>query len=394
VTLLAFVGCTTTAKVNLPAPGNQSDAQLEFRGQDEESGGVLGAMAPKNIYKMVKAAAGQGPNQQVAERLFKEADATYREAVNMARGEARTDGFLDAAKTFAKAAERATEPGLKEDARFMAAEGYFFADHYDDASEAYDRLVKEFENTRYMDTVGNRRFALADYWVKHQKADPDWPVTPNFNKDDLPTFDKFGHAMRVLNNMRLEDPTGKLADDATMRAGVAAFEAGRFLQADELFTDLRRSFPSSEHQFLAHLMGLKCKLKIYQGPQYSLTPMDEAEHLIRQIRVQFPHEMKQHEEFIANAWRDVRKNKALHDWTVAKYYDRRKDYGAARHYYSRIAEEYSDTSLSEEARDRAGKIADKPSKPPQKLPWLTRLFPTPQRELPLVATKPLERLTR
>jgi outer membrane protein assembly factor BamD (BamD/ComL family) len=392
--LAVSAGCTSTAKVNLPAPGGPSNADVEIRGQDEEAGGILGRIAPKQLYDRAKKAVGQGPNQQLAQKLFQQADAEFRAACDQPRGERRAKAFLEAARDFHKAAERATELGLKEDARFMTAESYFFADNYYDASEAYDRLIKEFDNTRYMDTVCSRRFAIGDYWIKHQRADPTLPVTPNLTKDDLPTFDKFGHGIRVLDKIRLEDPTGKLADDATMREAVAQFEAGRFLRADELFADVRRSFPSSEHQFMAHLMGLKCKLEIYQGPEYSLTPMDEAEQLIRQMRIQFPNEIKQHEEFLTNAWREVRKNKAMHDWTMAKYYDRRKDFGAARHYYEQIARDYSDTSLSEEARNRASKLAGKPVKPAQRLPWLTKLFPTPEGEKPLVATRPLPNATR
>ena len=99
-------------------------------------------------------------------------------------------------------------------------------------------------------------------------------------------------------------------------------------------------------------------------------------------------------EFLETAWRETRKNKALHDWAVAAYYDRRKDFGAARYYYERIAKNYSDTSLSKDATDRIAEISDRPDKPKQKLPWLAKLFPTPEREKPLVATNPLDKLRR
>ena len=127
-------------------------------------------------------------------------------------------------------------------------------------------LVKKYPNSRYMDTVDKRRFAMGRYWIEHQEVNPDWPVTPNLLGKDRPLFDKFGHGVRVLDKIRFDDPTGKLADDATMAAAVAQFKAGNYARADELFTDLRRSFPNSEHQFQAHVLSLKCKMKIYQGP--------------------------------------------------------------------------------------------------------------------------------
>ena len=154
-------------------------------------------------------------------------------------------------------------------------------------------------------------------------------------------------------------------------------------------TDLRRSFPNSEHQFQAHVLSLKCKLQIYQGPDYSLKPMDDAEEILKQIHRQFPQEAAQEREYLANTWKEIRMNKALHDWSMAKYYDRRNEYAAARDYYQRIRDQYSDTSLAGEAAERLEQIADEPVKPDDPVPWLTRMFPTPDREKPLVAPQPV-----
>ena len=87
-------------------------------------------------------------------------------------------------------------------------------------------------------------------------------------------------------------------------------------------------------------------------------------------------------------------NKAMHDWEMAHYYDNRKQYAAARQYYERVRENYGDTSLAGDAAERIEEIADKAPKPDQPLPWLSRMFPTPEREKPLVARNPLESLRR
>jgi outer membrane protein assembly factor BamD (BamD/ComL family) len=112
----------------------------------------------------------------------------------------------------------------------------------------------------------------------------------NFFDKRRPMRDTFGHAVRVFDRIRIDDPTGRLADDATLAAGNAYFTAGRYLEADNFYTDLRKTFPSSEHQFRAHLLGVQAKLRSYQGSDYSGIPLDEAEKLIKQIRRQFPHE--------------------------------------------------------------------------------------------------------
>jgi hypothetical protein len=66
------------------------------------------------------------------------------------------------------------------------------------------------------------------------------------------------------------------------------FQAGKYLRADEYYTDLRQAYPTSEHQFSAHFLGLKTKLMSYLGPNYSTNVLDDAEKLIKQMRRQFP----------------------------------------------------------------------------------------------------------
>ena len=45
-----------------------------------------------------------------------------------------------------------------------------------------------------------------------------------------------------------------------LAAANAYFAAADYFRADALYTDLRKAFPSSEHQFIAHFLGLKTKL--------------------------------------------------------------------------------------------------------------------------------------
>lgn len=384
-----LTGCSATERHLVPEAIADSPV---MRGQNDSSG-LLDRFNPSRVVDSVKRASGYGPDQTVAKQAFDEGEKIFVEATKL-EGKGRAKQFQAAGKKYAKAAARWPDSALEEDAMFMLAECHFFADEYPDASKVYAKLVKKYQNTRHMDTVNKRRFSLARYWVQHQEANPDWPITPNVTAKERPLFDKFGHGVRVLDNIRFDDPTGKLADDATMAAAVAFYKQGKYARADELFTDLRRSFPNSEHQFQAHLLSLKCKLEIYQGPEYSATPMDQAEEIVKQIHRQFPQESRQNREFLTEAWKKIRLNKAMHDWEMAKYYDHKKEYAAARQYYEQVRKNFSDTSLANDAAERIEKIADKAPKPDKPLPWLTNMFPTPEREKPLVARNPLDSLRR
>jgi outer membrane protein assembly factor BamD (BamD/ComL family) len=327
------------------------------------------------------------PDPEKARQRYREAELEFQAAVAARRKGAETESrqaFGQAARKYREAAKRWPDSSLEEDALFWAAEGQFFADHYPKATKGYQELVKKYGNTRYMDRVASRQFAVAEYWLDLEKRDSTWPVTPNLTDNRRPRFDTFGNALKLFDRIRFDDPAGKLSDDATMAAANANFLAGKYQRADTLYGDLRESFPSSQHQFNAHMLGLKCKLLIYEGPQYDGTVLVEAEELIKRMFRLFPNEAESQRQYLENAMGDVRLRKAQREWVMAQYYDRRKEYRAARYYYELVRRDYSDTNLAKEAQTRMDQIAKLPDVPPQRMAWLADLFPTTDEAKPLI----------
>ncbi|MCA9121949.1 MAG: outer membrane protein assembly factor BamD [Planctomycetaceae bacterium] len=334
--------------------------------------------APEKIGKTVRKLTGNGPNPQDAKLLFAQAQRAYNEAAQQKLQNANIDvrkKFASAAQLFESAAKTWPESELEQDSLHMAAESYFFADHYWDAETNYEKLLKSYPNSKYIDAVQPRRFAIAQYWLELHRKDPMAFYELNFFDEATPTRDGFGHAMRVFDRIRLDDPTGKLADDATLALGNAYFAAGKFMKADEYYADLRKTFPSSEHQFQAHFLGLKAKLEAYQGPDYSADAINEAEKLVDQIRKQFPVEAQQEREYLSRETARIRYLKAERDWLMAKRFDRRAEYGAAKHYLTALVAEYPETPFGERSRQRLREIGGEPDIPEQPLSWLVAMFP-------------------
>jgi len=69
-----------------------------------------------------------------------------------------------AAKEFAAAADRWPDSSLEEDAMFMRAESYFFADSYSKANDWYGELMKKYTNSRHLNTTVARQYDIARYW--------------------------------------------------------------------------------------------------------------------------------------------------------------------------------------------------------------------------------------
>ena len=380
-----------TAAESLGPPRSQNRPLA--RGQDTAPKSGLAKWSPTSVTDKLKQMSGLGPNEQRARERYRRAELDFQAAVTTRRqgDEDRSRASFDsAADKYWDAAKLWPDSTLEEDAYFWAAEAYFFADRYPKATKAYDALVKKHPNTRHMDKAASRQFALADYWLELDKEDAAWTIVPNLSDKRRPLFDTFGNALKVFDGIRFDDPTGKLSDDATMAAANACFQDGKYARADILYADLRDSFPDSDHQFNAHLLGLKCKVLTYEGADYDGTALDEAEDLAQRMFRLFPDEAAKHRAVLTKALADIRLQKAERQWIRAEYYDRRKEYGSARYYYEIVRREFHDTNLAGKARDRIAKIGDLPAEPPQRMAWLSNLFPVPEQTKPLIARDHLD----
>jgi outer membrane protein assembly factor BamD (BamD/ComL family) len=326
-----------------------------------------------NMRREFKKLMGRGPDRNIARQKYDEGAKLY-EAAGQLEGYARQQKFVEAAKLFVEAADRWPDTSLEQDALFMAGDAYFFADHYVEANRQYELLVKKHPNSRHLEVVEARRFIIAKYWLVANEKAPYYTLF-NLTDPERPWFDTRGNALRVYDRIRVDDPTGKLADDATMAHAIARFEKSEWEKADELFTDLVTAFPDSEHQFNAHYLGLKAKLNSYRGSDYEGSSLDEADKLIKQMRRMFPREANEERTFLDRSAAEIRYKKAERIWNSAAYYDYRGEAGAAKHYYAMVVREYDDTPFAKRAEQRIAALANQPDVPPQRLKWLVKLFP-------------------
>ena len=350
------------------------------------------------LTRTFKRVAGTEDKPDEARETFQLADTAFREASAKRNQEGplapKAQAFLDAAKQYEKAASLWSDSELEQDALFMAGECYFFADHYPLANTTYETLLKQYPETKHLDRVEARRFTISQYWIAFSDSQGQPFYAFNLTDQTRPLRDAFGHAVKIYDRIRFDDPTGRLADDATLAAGVAYLARDDFHQADQYFTDLRTHFASSEHQFHAHLYGIQAKLRTYEGPDYAAEPLIESEKLLKQIHKQFPQLCQREYESLSRAYGEVRFKLAERDWNAGQYYDLRKQFKSARLLYQKLLDDYPETTFSQQARERLTQIVDQPDSPPQRLPWLVKIFPEETTVRPLIATSPLENARR
>jgi outer membrane protein assembly factor BamD (BamD/ComL family) len=331
-------------------------------------------ISEKKIKRGVKAVFGRAPNEVVAKEAYAEGEALF--------GAKQYDA---AAKQFFVAYDRWPDSPLEEDALYMAAEANFFADRYQKSEDAYELLLKKYPNTTRLDKVINRRFAIGRYWELKYAANPHWPVTPNFTDKTRPWFDTAGHAIKVYERIRLDDPTGPLADDATMATANFYFVNHRYDDADYFYGLLRTEFPKSDFQYPAHLLGLQTKLLRYQGPDYDGKPLEEAKELAQQLLAQFPNELGADRERIVKMQAEINRGAATREFALAEYYHKGQYYGASKMHYENVARDYPGTELAQQAIAKVESVRGQPAVPEDNFEWLTSLFPESEKLGPSVA---------
>ncbi len=357
-------GPPPTIPPELPQPsGGVSVKDVKPAEPEKKKGFDWSDLAPENMYKNMKNAAGYGPDEKIARAAKQEGDALFHDKK-----------YKDAAAKFATAADRWPDSPLEEDAMFLKAESEFFSDQYPKAHDTYGGLLKKYANTRHLDTVCAREFALGRYWEQLDTAHPTWPVVPNVTDKSKPLFDTGGYAVQAYERIRQNDPTGPLADVSLMALGNLHFRHGHYEEAAYNYDLLRKEYPNSKFQMKAHLLGLQADMRKYQGTAYDETPLRDAGKVADQTLKQFGDKLGDERPRVEQAQGQILEEKANREFARAQYYDQHAYYGAARLYYKSVIDAYPNTEKAKEARTRLDQIRNEPDEPPNHFKWLTDMF--------------------
>ena len=195
-----------------------SDEFLDPLGARDGNRLLLDDLAPDQIATTWKTRFGGGisKDSEQATKYYDRGEALYAQGI--AQLDAASDAnlhqaiFTEAADQFRLAAAARPGSAVEEDALYFQGESYFFADRYVQSNRAFEKLINDYTGTKHSDLAENRRYAIALYWLQLSETDS------SISLDD-PKRPKTGlakEARRVLHQIRMDDPTGQLADDATM----------------------------------------------------------------------------------------------------------------------------------------------------------------------------------
>lgn len=350
----------------VPINASVDEQAIQLDRSQQEQGGLLPGLDPRKAATRFRENAGFGPDQEVAEGLFKEGLTEFQ-----------AGKYKSAAFTFESAATRWPGTDLAAKSLFNAGESHFHADNYKQSSESFIELLDKHPSTPKLDEAVERLWEIARYWEKTYFND-DWHAPFDYRPfaQTVPKTDTIGNAIRLYEAIRLNDPTGPRADDAIMATAGIYFTRKRFADADYHYTLLREEYPRSEHQFEAHLLGLQAKMNRYHGADYDGSPLQEARRLEEMTRANFSGRLSDEERERLRAVRaQVARATEERDLRMAQYYEGTEHIASAKYYLTRVAEEYADSPSAEQAKQRLLALEGKPDRPDVPMEWMVNWFP-------------------
>ncbi|MEL7496349.1 MAG: outer membrane protein assembly factor BamD [Planctomycetota bacterium] len=361
-----------------------SDELLDPLGARDANRMLLDDFAPDQIATTLKVRTRGGRDETKAQQHYQRGQQRYQEAISIleSRPEEKehVEIFVDAANDFRMASAYWPDSAVDEDALYFEGESYFFADRYVQSNRAFEKLVARYPGSKHLDLAENRRYAIAIYWL--QLAETGSGLALNDPKRPKTGLKK--EARRVLHRIRIDDPTGKLADDATLTLGKAFMRDKRYYEAADTLEDLRKNYPGSKHQFDAHMLELEARLMSYQGQSYDDTPLRKADEILKSIIRMYPKKSKENLEYLEQQSAAIQNQLADRDLALAQYFENRGENRAAKFHYELIAERFEGSEIETSIRERIAEVEKKPPSPEQHAQWLVNLFPDPEKAKPVI----------
>ena len=257
---------------------------------------------------------------------------------------------------------------LVEESLYYEAECQRLQKNYRDASSTYKKLLENFRQTQYTQKAAQGLFEIADYWLTATRAEMDeyhekvqgkrWFVLPasylHFGKDQ-PLMDTEGHAVILLDTIRLYDINGPLAEKSLYYLGTVKFYRRDYREADSYFKQLYENYPNSDYAPRAIKQSVICKQLCTGGSVYDCRSVEESKKLIQVAQNAYP-ELAKDERWIEQQLVSINTQQADRDMKIAQHYQRTGHPGSAYFYFELVRRRYPNTTYAEQATQRMNEI--------------------------------------
>jgi outer membrane protein assembly factor BamD (BamD/ComL family) len=284
-----------------------------------------------------------------------------------AREAFRKEDYGTASDLFDRIADNKKNPiTVVQEAIYYRAESERLQSHYPKAADLYVDLLNKFPQSPYREQAVQHMFDIANYWLndtrEEMKEDKErregkrwivWPHFVNFNKTK-PLLDEQGRAVEKLDQVRIHDLNGPLADQALFMAGTVKLFNENYRDADHYFSQIHVRHPESPLAQKSLELAIYCKHMSTGGPDYDGRKCAEARKLIQTAFASYPEmtQNKEKEQFLLRQLENINFQQAEKDFRTGQFYERTGHPGSAYWYYELVRRRYPNTKCAEKAAER------------------------------------------
>ena len=267
--------------------------------------------------------------------------------------------------------EASPRHAVSEDAQFYLAESQRLQGNYRDSRDNFRVYVQSFPYGKYASLANERMFDIANYWLnptrdemKDYEKNPGAPSAgSSYNialawdsPKDMPLNDVEGFAVTTLEDVRLNDIRGKLAEKSLFYIATVKFFRGEYKEADFFYSQLVEQHPKSELAEKALKQSIICKQISNGGTQYDTRLVEQCRKFLEEYQRTYP---GKDGEWVNKQLVSIHYQQADRDFNVAAFYDRTGHPGSAYFCYELVRRRYPNTEYAKKADARMNALRSK-----------------------------------
>jgi outer membrane protein assembly factor BamD (BamD/ComL family) len=296
----------------------------------------------------------------------------------------RAEEYAKAESFYTSVADREKNPpAIVQEAMYYQAESLRLQGHLPKAADTYAGLLGKFPNTPYREQCVQHMFDIANRWLddtreqmreeKERQAGKRWFVWPRFVSFETskPLLDREGRAINTLEQVRLYDINGPLADQALFLCGVVKMYNENYRDADMYFTQIYARHPESSLAPKAIELGIQCKHLSTGGSDYDGRKTAEARNMVTTALGSYPqlaHD-KEMRRFLEDQRASIDLQQAKKEFDMAEFWRRTGHPGSAYFYYKLVERRYPNTKYARMAMERWNSLREELEKEQNNPSW-------------------------
>ncbi|MBX9679155.1 MAG: tetratricopeptide repeat protein [Gemmataceae bacterium] len=255
-----------------------------------------------------------------------------------------------------------------EEALYYEGESQRLQNNYRDAEATFKSYLKRFGHGQYAEQVNRKLFDIANYWLddtrrvmqeyEEKREGKRYWVMPSgyFHwSKDKPTFDAEGHALGILEEVRLNDIRGPLGEKSLFYMATVKFFREDYRDADYYYTQLFENYPNSALAPKAIKQAIICKQITNNGPAYDTRVLEECRKILDNYARAYP-QLQNDMAWMDTQLKSINIQQAERDFGIAEFYRRTGHPGSAYFYYELVRRRYGNTEFARMAVEKMDEI--------------------------------------